>query len=138
MISGPFPPVWYILCNGDQFLNCEMMLSKNWRADRGGWGGVLVVVAIFSLTLSLATRFSVPVSSQGHAVKSRDSRSGEPKRQHLNREAARFAEPVPSCAGFESVVLYSHVIPPEPARSSDILGSILYNRPPPPSSAFSL
>jgi hypothetical protein len=125
--------------------DCKMMLPKNWRADGRGWRAVLIVVAICSLTLSLATRFSVTVGSQVPAIKSQtpaikslDSRSGEPHRQRLDRDSTRFAAPVASCTGLEPAALYLHAVLSEPIRSNDILSLIFYNRPPPPSSLFFL
>ena len=150
MTSGLQRPLWYILSSWNQFLDCKMMLPENWRADGHGWRAVLVVAAICSLTVSLATRFSVPVTSQvsaidsqvhgirSHAIKSIDSRSADPNGQRLDRDSARFAAPVASCTVLETAVLYLHAVPSEPIRSNHILSLIFYNRPPPHSSVFFL
>ena len=92
---------------------------------------MLVIVAICSLTFSLATRFSVPIDSHGHGIRSIDDRSGEPKRQHLDRDNTRFAGPVAGFTCLQAAVLYGHIIPAEPSSPSHSLAQSLYNRPPP-------
>ncbi len=141
----PLLPLWYIFSNRDRVPDCKMMLSKNWRADGRSWRALLIGVAICSLTLSLATRFSIPVPAQMNAlgshvqvVKSVDNLSGEPNRQRLDRDSTRFAAPVVSCTCLEPPVLYLPAVPSEPLRSSDILSLIFYNRPPPASSVYFL
>jgi hypothetical protein len=101
------------------------------RIQANGWQHLLILLAIGSLTLSLATRFSVPLTSQAHGVKSADSRSGEPKRQHLDRDNIRFACPVSTTACIRPVTVDRQVIPVQPAGSSYDLAQSLYNRPPP-------
>lgn len=115
-----------------------MIFSKKISVGGFGWRRLLLLFAIFSLTLTLASRFSVPVKSQAHAVKSVDSRASEPKRQHLDQDAARLAEPV-ACSNCEKLVeLHPHFVFSEPLRSDDILSFIFNNRPPPYSSVVSL
>jgi len=133
-----FLPLWYISRNGDQLFNREMITAKNRRGAGRGWRGLLAMVAICSLTVTLATRFSVPAFSQVHTVKSIDSRCGEPKRQRLARDSVRLAEPVANWSWAEPDVRHSDVITSEPLRSSDLLSVVFYNRPPPFSSAFFL
>lgn len=123
---------------GGAFFNRKMIFAKKWRGGGRGWCGLLVMVTICSLTVSLATRFCVPVSSQAHAVKSTDSRCGEPNRQRLDRDSVRLAEPVARRSWLEPEVHHSDVIPSEPLHSSDILSVVFYNRPPPFSSVFFL
>jgi hypothetical protein len=110
-----------------------MTLSRKFSVDGFGWSRLLLLLAILSLTLTLASRFSFPVSSQAHAVKSVDSRSSEPKRQHLDQDAARLAEQAASCNCEKLVVLHPYIVPSEPMRSDDILSFIFNNRPPPSS-----
>jgi hypothetical protein len=113
-----------------------MIFSKNPDTDGRGWRRLLILVAICSLTLSVATRFSLSIRAQGHAVKSMDSRSGVPKQQRLDRDTSRFAEPVANLTALRPLVFHSSVIPPEPSRSLDVLSLVLSNRPPPVSSAL--
>jgi len=112
-----------------------MTFFRNCRTGRG-WQGTLAVVAVCSLIFSLTTRFSVPINSQAPAVKSINSLSGEPKRQHLDRDAVSFARPTAICTGFEPAVLYPHVVAAEPSASSSVSRLSFYTRPPPVSSAI--
>ena len=74
--------------------NCKMQLLTHCRIGERGWRGALIVIAICSLTLSVATRFWAPFTSQSHIVKSVDRQlSADPKRQHLDRDAARWLAP---------------------------------------------
>jgi hypothetical protein len=113
-----------------------MIFSKNPDTDGRGWHRLLILAAVFSLTLSVATRFSVSIRAQGHAVKSMDSRSGIPKLQRLDRDTSRFAVPVANFTALRPLAFHSSVIPPEPSRSLDILSLVLSNRPPPLSSVL--
>jgi hypothetical protein len=113
-----------------------MIFSKNPGTDGRGWRRLLILVAICSLTLSVATRFSLSIRAQGHAVKSMDSRSGVPKQQRLDRDTSRFAVPVANFTPLRPLVFHSSVIPPEPSRSLDIPSPVLSNRPPPLSSVL--
>jgi hypothetical protein len=92
---------------------------------------LLIVGAICSLTLSLATRFSMPPASRSQTVKSFDSRSAEPKRQNLDRDAARLVGPVQASEFFRPKVIGAHVVDVQPLFSTSILPSSLSNRPPP-------
>lgn len=112
-------------------LNVKMAFPRNRMNKGNGWQNLLILVAIFSLTLSLATRFSLPLTSHAHGVKSADSRSGEPKRQHLDRDNIRFARPVTACTCIRPVAVHRQVVPIRPTGSSTDLAQSLYNRPPP-------
>ena len=87
------------------------MLRKGFDINVRGWRGLVIVVAMCSLLLSLATRFSVPPPPRGYTVKSVDSQSGEPKRQHLDRDAAELADPSADCFCFKPAERYPHTLP---------------------------
>ncbi|MGA8300019.1 MAG: hypothetical protein WCB53_16240 [Terriglobales bacterium] len=108
-----------------------MIFSKNPRTDGIGWRRALIFVAICSLALCVATRFSVSVSAQGHGVKSMDLRSGGNKQQHLDQDHVVFAAPVVTSSAAIRIVLYSSSIPPEPPCSQEASSPVLLNRPPP-------
>jgi hypothetical protein len=114
-----------------------MMFPRNYRIDGRGWHRVLIIAAICSLTVTLAARFSLPIDSASHAVKSFNSRSDPPKRQHLDQDSARFARPAACCTFYQPAAVHAHVSPAEPPQSSHILAQSLYNRPP-PATVFSL
>ena len=132
--SGP-AVVCYSSASGNQSPKREMKFLRNCRAGRG-WQGALAVVAVCSLIFSLTTRFSVPINSQAPAVKSVSSQSGEPKRQHLDRDAVSFAPPAAICTCFKPAVLCPHVVAAEPSASSSVSRLSFHTRPPPVSSAI--
>ena len=92
---------------------------------------LLIATAVFSLTLSLATRFSMPTASRSHTAKSFNSRSSEPKRQNLDRDASRLVGPVQASEPFKPARVGTHVVEVQPLFSTFILSSNLSNRPPP-------
>jgi hypothetical protein len=101
-----------------------------------GWRDLLIVIAIASLTLSLATRFWTPINSPVHTAKSLDHRSLAPKRQHLNLDAVRWVTPIASTSLFKPVTLYRRIAPPEPEIPDHLFADVLYNRPPPPAESL--
>jgi hypothetical protein len=102
------------------------------RANKvSGVSRLLILAAICSLTLSLATRFSVSLQTHAHTAKSFESQSSEPKRQNLDRQAAGFARPFIESEFFEPIIVFSKVIDPVVLSSSHIFSPGLYNRPPP-------
>lgn len=101
------------------------------------WRGLLIVVAVLSLTVSLATRFVIPSSSPTHTVKAVSRSLVEPQRQRLNCDAVQWSAPVQVSAFADLVVFYSRVAPSEPEVTTHIFDDSPYNRPP-PSLAFSL
>ncbi len=111
-----------------------MIFSKNPRTDGRGWRRALIFVAICSLALCVATRFSLSVSAQGHGVKSMDLRSSGNKQQRLDQDHTGFVAPVVTASAVRQVVLYSNIIPAEPSRSLKVFSLVLSNRPPPLSS----
>src|SRR5580692_4331511 len=92
---------------------------------------LLIAAAVCSLTLSLATRFSMPTATRPHTAKSFDSRSAEPKRQNLDRDASRLVGPVPVSELFEPAPSGTHIVDVQRLFSTLILPSSLSNRPPP-------
>jgi hypothetical protein len=114
-----------------------MQLLTHRRIGERGWRGALIVIAICSLTFSVATRFWVPLTSQSHSVKSVDRRSADPKRQHLDRDAARWVAPSASFSIIAPVMIETRLAPAGPLLPKHVFNDSLYNRPP-PSSAFLL
>jgi hypothetical protein len=106
-----------------------MRFSENLRVGRNGWRFALIAIVICSLTLSLATRFSIPPDSHIHAFKSDNSRSGEGKR--LDRDAASYIAPGFTFARFDSTPMYVYFLPSSRVGTRDVVSAGLYNRPPP-------
>lgn len=111
------------------------LLTHRPRGERR-WQAVLIAIAIGSLTLSVATRFWAPLTSQSHIVKSVDRRTGEPKRQHLDRDAARWVAPSANFSILVPAVIESRLAPAGPILPKHVFGESLYNRPPPSSVFF--
>jgi len=101
--------------------------SENGRA----WRGLLIAVAVLSLTISLTTRFVLPASSTIHSVKSVSRCLTEPQKQHLNCDAVQWAAPAQASAFAELVILYPRVAPTEPQVATQFFDNSPYNRPPP-------
>lgn len=78
------------------------------------WQQMLVFIAVCSLTLSVATRFSTPSSDQSHIVKSVDRRSAEPQRQHLDKDATRWVAAVASFMIDEPIAIEPSLFLPAP------------------------
>jgi hypothetical protein len=98
--------------------------------------GTLIALAIFSLALTLATRFSTLPNSQARAVKSASSRLNETKL--IDLDATRYAVPPVSRTSFRPTVVYVRVLPSSPTLLCASLSTSLYNRPPPSSFGFLL
>ena len=113
-----------------------MELHRERRFERG-WRGALVAIAICSLTLSVATRFWATGSSQSTVVKSIERRVAEPKRQHLDRDAARWVSPSIDFSSVELPAVETRLAPAGPLLPKHVFSDSLYNRPP-PSSLFLL
>jgi len=97
-------------------------------ARRPAWQTLLVVVAIFSLTVSLSTRtFRLKVSS----INSVQSSAGQAIRQHMDRDAVRWMPAVPVVATLDAPSFYPLVAPAGPPLPGLLLDESLYNRPPP-------
>jgi hypothetical protein len=114
-----------------------MELQRHRRVGKRGWRGALVVIAICSLTLSVATRFWATGSSQSIVVKSIERRIADPKRQHLDRDAARWMAPSTDFSTVELPAVETRLAPAGPLLPKHVFSDNLYNRPP-PSSLFLL
>ena len=101
-----------------------------------GWSTLLILTAVVSLTVSLATRFSAPTTCPGTYAKSVNAGSTEPMRQHCDSDAIRWVTPIQSASPFKLVTTYSRIITPtQPVVLDPPFSQPLYDRPPP--SAFS-
>jgi len=92
----------------------------------------MVLLAVFSLTVSLTTRYSFPVDSSSPAVKSiKVHTSLDAQRQRLDKKAANWAPPVFCLIDLEAPSFYPRIAPAGPPVTSLLLGNDLFNRPPP-------
>ena len=113
-----------------------MQPLRQLRVGERRWQGLLIVIAVCSLTLSVATRFWTPCTSQS-LVKSVDRRPAEPKRQHLDRDATRWVAPSGNFVIIEPSTIETRLAPAGDLLPKHVFSESLYNRPP-PSSGFLL
>jgi hypothetical protein len=95
-------------------------------------GAVIVLVAVCSLTVSLATRYYSPRDDSSPIVKAFQSNvAPDAKRQRLTKNAANWMPPIFSFTVFQIPSSYYRIVPPRPPVRSLICDKSLYNRPPP-------
>lgn len=117
-----------------------MDISTNYKMGRrrvGTWGAALILVAVCSLTISLATRYNDCASVPSVSVKHVTIHSSAQKRQHLDKDAARWVTPVGRFAILEVSTFYPRFAPSGPPVHAFLLDERLYNRPPPSSEFLS-
>jgi hypothetical protein len=92
------------------------------------WEVAVVVLAICGLTLSLATRTFRARISTGTIVK---SISGQPVRQQMDSDAAKWVPPVSTLTVLEVPVFYPRFAPAGPPLPRLFHKESLFDRPPP-------
>ena len=92
------------------------------------WRWALVGVVVCSLVLTLATRTFGATTSFSTTVQ---SSSLQAVRQHMDRDAIRWAVPVATLAVAQAPTFYPRVAPAGPSLPTLLLEENLYNRPPP-------
>jgi len=96
------------------------------------WCTAVVLVAVCTLTLSVATRYSFCASTGNESVTTvQNHQSWTPGLQRLLNSAASWMPPVVGSAIFHDPESHPHVAPSGPTVSSVFLEKNLYNRPPP-------
>ena len=108
-----------------------MLLLENRHGKRvlRRWEAAVLLLAICGLTVSLATRTfrsEVPGSTIVKSI------SGQPIRQHMDRDATDWAPPVAAVSNDLQVpVFYPRVAPAGPPLPHVLFDESLSNRPPP-------
>lgn len=92
------------------------------------WRVAFVCVVMSSLVLSLATRTFGGTASRSIVVQ---SNSPQAMRQHMDRDAVRWAAPVAKLVVSQAPTFYPRVAPSGPPLPTLLLEENLYNRPPP-------
>ena len=106
--------------------------------QRKHWCAAVVLVAVCSLILSLATRYSSSAgasSTTGKAVQSHAS--PEAKRQRLAKDAADWMPPAICVSHLQAPNCYPRIAPTGPPMPGLRFEESLYNRPPPSSESLS-
>jgi hypothetical protein len=92
----------------------------------------IVLLAVCSLTLSLATRYSFPLDPSSPAVKSvKVHTSPDAQNQRLDKKAAYWVPPVFCLAELQAPSFYPRIAPAAAPVTSVCQGDNLHNRPPP-------
>jgi hypothetical protein len=93
------------------------------------WRGTLIILVMFSLAVSLATRTfhqTIPHGVTAHSA------TTQAMRQHMVRDGARWVPPIFVHTAQQAPVFYPHVAPAGPPIPALLLiDDNLYNRPPP-------
>jgi hypothetical protein len=99
---------------------------------------LVILLAVCSLIVNVATRYSSPGSSGSAGVKTVQTRASvEAKRQHLAKDAANWLPPVICFTVLQSPSSYPRIAPAGPPIAGLVLEESLYNRPPPASKFLS-
>jgi hypothetical protein len=106
-------------------------LEKRWR---GKGCAVVVLLAVVSLTVNVATRYCSSPSSASAACSARsvhEVSSPERSRQRLTKTSADWMPTVIGTAVLEAAPSYPRIAPAGQPRHGLLLEKSLYNRPPP-------
>jgi hypothetical protein len=109
-------------------VNFEQSRSQATIASRF-WSAV-IVFAICSLTISLATRFTV-VTPDVHKLPSVKSELTDAKRQHLLSNALQWTAPIARFTSFEPAAASARALPVTVLPTYLTSETWFYNRPPP-------
>jgi hypothetical protein len=105
---------------------------------RKSWCAVVVLAAVCSLIVSVATRYSSSWDVSAPAVKTlRGHTTPEAKRQRLDKDAADWVPPLVGFDVLRSPSSYPRTAPAQTPAQNRFLEESLFNRPP-PSSEFLL
>jgi hypothetical protein len=140
-IGNPVPPSG-IICM-DRFTGFRQMrrlTNFDCKVHRfSSWRRIVVLAAVCSLALNVATRYCAATTSHTSAAAQRvTSHSPDEKRQHLDKTATAPVEPVCRLLAVLQVSsFYPRFAPGGPPVHTLVLDESLYNRPPPSSEFLS-
>ena len=117
--------------------NPEMFTLTNLEGSRcKRWSALVVLFAVCSLTVSVATRYTCSRETSENRVASvHKHTSPDLGRQRLIKDAACWMPPVVRSVVLQAPSSYPNIAPAGPPMPSALLEESLYNRPP-PSSGF--
>jgi len=109
-----------------------MWLTNVGGSKRMSWCGTIVVVTVYSLALSVATRYAWGhTTPDGKAASIQKNWSAPKSHQRLLKDAATWTPPEISCGPLEAPNFYPQVAPAAPPLPGLLFEKSLYNRPPP-------
>jgi hypothetical protein len=113
-------------------LNTYVRAQLRTNAERGTTfrGRALILGAVLSLTISVATRFST-VAQEGTPAKIVTSQSLDAQRQHLLNNGLHWCAPAATFVLFEPAGVSLEVLPAGPPIIRPYPEDLLYSRPPP-------
>jgi len=123
----------FYMVEGRWFSEIEMLSLTNpenrWRR---ACSALVVLLAVFSLAVSVATRYCSAQGGSSYSTSTVHKHSvPEPGRQRLTKSAANWIPPVVRTAVLEAPSSYPRISPAGPPMPSILLELSLYNRPPP-------
>ena len=126
---------FYMLQTGGSETVPEMSQLRHFEDQRRkNWCAVVVLAAVCSLTVNVATRYSSSWDVSAPTVKTVQARTTpEAKRQRLDKDAANWAPPLVCLDVLRFPSSYPRIAPSGPPILSPLLEENLYNRPPPSS-----
>ncbi|MFZ0276441.1 MAG: hypothetical protein WA254_05635 [Candidatus Sulfotelmatobacter sp.] len=95
------------------------------------WCAVVVLAAVCSLTVSVATRYSSSWDVSVPTVKTVQAHTTPEARQRLDKDAANWVPPLVCFDALRSPSSYRQTAPAEPHTQNVLLEESLFNRPPP-------
>ena len=96
-----------------------------------GCRAAVILLAVLSLTVSVATRYCALVRYDAHAPQFATSHSPDAKRQHLLNDGLHWSAPAAAFVFFEPTGAFSGFLPEIPPMARFYLENCLYDRPPP-------
>jgi hypothetical protein len=109
-----------------------LRVSQLRRAGHKRWCTAIVLLAVCTLTISVATRYSLsPGPTDQTRILIEKHHSVTPGLQRLLNNAATWIPPLAEAAIFYDPGQHPHIAPSDPPVSSVLLEKNLYNRPPP-------
>lgn len=113
-------------------LTGDVTLSPLKDERQKNWCAVIVLLAVCSLTISVATRYSLPLDVSSHSVKQvQTNHSLDAKRQRLTKNAANWVPPILGPWISLAPAFHPSIELARPPVASLFFEKSLYNRPPP-------
>lgn len=109
-----------------------LQLANFDRPVRMSLRAAVVLVAVFALTVSVATRYCAPQTSSAYASRTAHKHSSpEQIRQHLTKNAVTWMPQVAQTGIVQAQTFYPRIAPAGPPIPGLLQEESLYNRPPP-------
>jgi hypothetical protein len=101
------------------------------RRPLGFWRGALILSAVLSLAINVATRYSTLTPRETGTTKGATSKSLDGKRQHLLNDGLHWSAPAAKFILFEPAAISVAALPAVPPATRSRSEGLLCSRPPP-------